>query len=563
MSPADSNLMFSLPHSPSQIQKCLELLPKQPISTDLLSSNFSPSIFSPPEKSLSSTAVKSKLDLQFQEMTSPEFFNLDNSRDSQPGLNLLEDKENLDEVDLGGNLGSNEISIIKFAKPNSKRKSYKTSNSIRTRVDIGKEKYSSKRKRQSSTIEEAITSSDDTTPTQSSGRTWQTVESHQNLQISKSKESSSSLIKDVFRKEFSVVSLDQKSNKSKIDIKFTEDESLNGYDNHIDESDQESQNEDSSEILKSAVACNCKKSKCLKLYCDCFAILRYCDPQFCRCTSCCNDVLHEIARNNAIRAIKERNAHAFQVKINENEQHVSGCHCKNSHCLKKYCECFTANALCGGNCKCISCDNFAGSVELSKIRKLQGSSPSNDGVPNAKRRKDSPDGVANILDTSPGLLRNSIVDVNHNGSRSSKRIAMHNASLARQSFTMSQSSNSAQGTPQPATTLSSNVSSISSKSSANSLRSRSKVYGKKSDDLADECDRKDDLVADRNRSKNKKVRFVNAVPIVYPFFGDNLPPTSKLVALKVLDYLGCRDLYTMSIVNSLWSSAATDDALWE
>ena len=63
-------------------------------------------------------------------------------------------------------------------------------------------------------------------------------------------------------------------------------------------------------------------------------------------------------------------------------------------------------------------------------------------------------------------------------------------------------------------------------------------------------------------TKKRQVKFA-PIPIVYPFFGAKLPETSKLIALKCLDYLQGKDIYAMSQVNTLWSRAAMDDALWE
>ncbi|CAL8466577.1 g6113 [Coccomyxa elongata] len=37
--------------------------------------------------------------------------------------------------------------------------------------------------------------------------------------------------------------------------------------------------------------CNCKKSCCLKFYCECFASGRYCDG--CKCVNCCNNTESE------------------------------------------------------------------------------------------------------------------------------------------------------------------------------------------------------------------------------------------------------------------------------
>jgi hypothetical protein len=42
---------------------------------------------------------------------------------------------------------------------------------------------------------------------------------------------------------------------------------------------------------------------------------------------------------------------------NENKTKIIGCNCKNSGCLKRYCECFTRMKYCDSNCQCKNCFN--------------------------------------------------------------------------------------------------------------------------------------------------------------------------------------------------------------
>ena len=60
-----------------------------------------------------------------------------------------------------------------------------------------------------------------------------------------------------------------------------------------------------------------------------------------------------------------------------------------------------------------------------------------------------------------------------------------------------------------------------------------------------------------------KKRKINESIITYPFFGINQPSAPKIVALRCLEYLDGPSLYNMSVVNTLWSKAAMDEALWE
>jgi hypothetical protein len=121
----------------------------------------------------------------------------------------------------------------------------------------------------------------------------------------------------------------------------------------------QSEADENQEGMGSPTQCKCKKSRCLKLYCDCFALLKFCGPK-CRCYECQNieDPDYKEIRESAITATTKRTANAFTSKVTPTTAHVAGCHCSKTNCLKKYCECFLNFATCGLNCKCQSCKNY-------------------------------------------------------------------------------------------------------------------------------------------------------------------------------------------------------------
>ena len=140
--------------------------------------------------------------------------------------------------------------------------------------------------------------------------------------------------------------------------------------------------------------CHCKRTKCLKLYCPCFAGGQFCGPK-CNCHDCYNDVQFTNMVDKARAKAKQKTPDAFQPKVREAKsvriyqashgqdfaglaqsqlyaskplmQHARGCKCVKTKCLKRYCECFAAGVLCGTKCSCSNCENNEESVKRQSL----------------------------------------------------------------------------------------------------------------------------------------------------------------------------------------------------
>ena len=100
---------------------------------------------------------------------------------------------------------------------------------------------------------------------------------------------------------------------------------------------------------KRRLGCTCKKTFCLKMYCECFSQGKKC-LEDCACLNCKNVEGFEEVIENAKMGVKEGGSRS--CKLSEKR-----CNCKKSQCLKRYCECFNAGVGCGEGCKCEGCLN--------------------------------------------------------------------------------------------------------------------------------------------------------------------------------------------------------------
>ena len=98
---------------------------------------------------------------------------------------------------------------------------------------------------------------------------------------------------------------------------------------------------------QSESTCSCKKTRCLKLYCECFAKNALCGPE-CSCKGCKNNPRRAKLRSKAVTKILKKKPEPFLKE---------GCHCKKTECLKNYCVCFQEGLKCSESCNCTGCKN--------------------------------------------------------------------------------------------------------------------------------------------------------------------------------------------------------------
>ena len=164
-------------------------------------------------------------------------------------------------------------------------------------------------------------------------------------------------------------------NKDSEIIKYTSTENEKGafslYPNYNKSNNNNNINYIKNESLEqnSKIHCTCKKTKCIKKYCECFSSGVLCFN--CKCENCENkSYLNDNTNNKNINKENKKEEEEINEKKNINQNNINNieindnnfkkliiCTCSKSGCNKNYCECFKAKVKCNNKCRCIKCLN--------------------------------------------------------------------------------------------------------------------------------------------------------------------------------------------------------------
>ena len=335
------------------------------------------------------------------------------------------------------------------------------------------------------------------------------------------------------------------------------------------------------EAAKRRSPCNCKKSRCLKLYCECFSAEIYCEG--CNCTDCYNNADHEEMRGKAMQETRTKNPKAFKPRLNldsdnpAQSNHSMGCCCKKSECLKKYCECFQAGVFCAGKCKCKSCANYAGSQKLidkrRKMKDVRGAEIAMRAAQEAWKGQAGPRKPPGHLplgpsSTTPVASRRpvpSMVRPSPDPRSAASELAPRPRYLG-PSYMQHHHAPNLSYSPMGVPPVTPGYSGVISRKRPPSVPLTNPTLPKRSSnkDTPSIPPRTPAVRLEFDPSSSRKRRKKDDQDeATYPYFGNNVSAQPKTTALAVFSFLSNEDVYKAALVSKTWKSLAEDGELWQ
>ncbi|KAF4316843.1 hypothetical protein JM18_007234 [Phytophthora kernoviae] len=280
--------------------------------------------------------------------------------------------------------------------------------------------------------------------------------------------------------------------------------------------------------------CNCKKSKCLKLYCECFASGGYCDES-CNCLDCANTTEKEDIRQQAIAARLEKNPNAFKPKIGATPAMLT----------------VTPGLQKSGAVR-ITCEWYGNSIwRIDRETWTKNFSSPFEASPGRERQR---------TELFRSRMRASTGSCSSNGGAPASSLSVRVRAVP---FTSPR-------TPR-----------LIGKSGAKRSRNLSPVMGQGEEQrsggncgiatLLKECELQQYVLTGKT-SKSVGKASLSAMAsssagvervFVLPLFGEELPPLESGVSANIFRFLTNADLHNASLVSHLWNQVALGDTVWD